>query len=71
MYLAAQTAPGLRTPEGLAAPNTKNALRIAEVTGTPVPRTTKDGCLDRPPNFFAEQAKPAPAGAKRPDPPGQ
>ena len=70
-YLAAQSAPALRTPDGLASPNTKNALKIAEVTGTAAPRTTKEGCLDKPPNFFAEQAKPAAAGAKRPDPPGQ
>ena len=71
IYLAAKSTPPLRTPEGLAAPNTKNALKIAEVTGTAAPRTTKEGCLDKPPNFFAEQAKPAAAGAKRPDPPGQ
>ena len=71
VYLAAQSAPVLRTPDGLAAPNTKNALKIAEVVGTAAPRTTKDGCLDRPPSFFAEQAKPAAAGAKRPEPPGQ
>jgi uncharacterized lipoprotein len=70
-YLAAQSAPALHTPDGLAAPNTKNALRIAEVTGTPAPRTTKEGCLDKPPNFFADQAKPSAGGAKRPDPPMQ
>jgi uncharacterized lipoprotein len=71
VYLAAQSAPALRTPAGLVAPNTKNALKIAEVTGTPAPRTTKEGCLDKPPSFFAEQAKPAAAGTKRPDPPAQ
>jgi len=71
VYLAAQNAPALRTPDGLVAPNTKNSLKIAEVTGTAAPRTTKDGCLDKPPSFFAEQAKPAAAGAKRPDPPSQ
>ena len=71
IYLAAQSAPALRTPDGLSAPNTKNALKIAEVTGTAAPRTTKDGCLDNPPSFFAEQAKPAAPGSKRPDPPSQ
>jgi uncharacterized lipoprotein len=71
IYLAAQSAPPLRTPEGLVAPNTKNALKIAEATGTATPRTTKDGCLDKPPSFFAEQAKPSAAGAKHPDPPAQ
>jgi hypothetical protein len=71
VYLAAQSAPALRTPDGLVAPNTKNSLKIAEVTGTAAARTTKDGCLDKPPSFFAEQAKPAAAGAKRPDPPSQ
>ena len=72
IYLAAQSAPALRTPDGLAPPNTKNALRIAEVNGTPVARTTKDGCLDKPPNFFGEQAKPAVAApaVARPEPPG-
>ena len=71
VYLAAQSAPALRTPDGLVAPNTKNALKIADVTGTAAPRTTKEGCLDKPPNFFAEQAKPTAAGAKHPDPPSQ
>ncbi len=71
IYLAAESTPALHTPEGLAAPNTKNGLKIADVAGTPVPRSTKDGCLDKPPSFFAEQVKPTAAGAKHPDPPTQ
>ncbi len=73
-YLAAQSAPALHTPAGLVPPNTKNALKIAEVTGTATARTTKEGCLDRPPTFFVQQVKPAaavvPAGP-RADPPAQ
>jgi hypothetical protein len=68
-YLEAQNASTLHTPEGLAPPNTKNALKIADVPGAATHRTTKDGCLDRPPSFLGEQARPPAAGASRPSPP--
>ena len=55
-YLTAQTAAPLRTPEGLAPPNTKNALKIGE-TAAARTRATSEGCLDKAPNFFANQAK--------------
>ncbi len=73
-YLAAGAAAPLRTPQGLAAPNTKNALKIGEVSSPATARTTKDGCLDRPPKFFGEQAKPAlavPVPQAMPEPPAQ
>jgi hypothetical protein len=68
-YLAAQNASALRTPEGLTPPSTKNAMKIGDVSGVATARTTKDGCLDKPPNFFAEQAKPS--AAPRTVPQGQ
>lgn len=68
-YLAAQSVAPLRTPDGLTPPNTKNAMKVSEVSGTARARTTQEGCLDKPPNFFAEQAKPT-AAAARPVPQG-
>ena len=51
-YSTAQSIAPLKTPVGLSAPDTKNALRIPELKGpTPPPRSRTDPCLDTPPPF--------------------
>jgi uncharacterized lipoprotein len=48
-YAAAREIPPLRVTEGLASPNTRNALRIPEVT---IPEKPTDGrCIDVPPSY--------------------
>lgn len=48
-YAAAREIPPLRVPEGLEAPNTRNALGIPEVN---VPEKPLDGrCIDVPPSY--------------------
>jgi len=83
VYLKAASVPSLKTPEGLAPPNTKNSLKIPDASGQTAPtvRTTKQGCLDKAPTFFGDKAKPAavpaapapavgPGGpAEKPEPP--
>ncbi len=67
-YLAAGSAPALKTPEGMVAPNTKNSLKIGEASAPAQARTTKQGCLDRAPSFFGEQAKPPTTPGEKPPP---
>jgi hypothetical protein len=69
VYLAATTVASLRTPEGLVPPNTKNSLKIGEASAPAQARTTKQGCLDKPPTFFGEQAKPPVGPTEKPVPP--
>jgi hypothetical protein len=57
-YLKAQSVPPLRTVDGLAAPNTRNALKIPEVTAPLRARSVRDGCLDESPSFFPGRPKP-------------
>lgn len=48
-YAGAREIPPLTVPEGLDLPNTRNALRIPELT---VPEKPPDGrCLDVPPRY--------------------
>ena len=48
-YAGAKEIPALRVPEGLDLPNTRNALRIPELT---VPERPADGrCIDVPPSY--------------------
>jgi uncharacterized lipoprotein len=57
-YDGAVSAPPLRAAEGLPPANTKNSLKIPEVTGTVKPRKEGESCLDRSPSFFADRPKP-------------
>ena len=58
-YAGARELPPLRVPEGMSAPDTRNALRIPEVTA---PARPADGrCIDAPPDFYPQQPT-APAG---------
>lgn len=51
-YAGAREVPPLRVPEGLDLPNTRNALKIPELT---VPERPLDGrCIDVPPSYFQD-----------------
>ena len=57
-YAGAMDLPRLVVPEGVDAPDTRNALRIPAVT---VPEKPQGGrCIDVPPSYYP--ARPAPAG---------
>jgi uncharacterized lipoprotein len=57
-YETAQAVPPLHAPEGLAGPNTRNALHIPDVPLPAKPRAASDPCLDEPPSFFPDRPKP-------------
>ena len=51
-YAQAQEAKMLAIPAGLESPDTRNALRIPDLsTAEPPPRKKGTGCLDEPPNY--------------------
>ena len=60
-YQSARPGTPLHAVDGLALPNTKNALKIPEDVAPAPSRTEKQGCLDRPPSVFVDKAKPAAA----------
>ena len=52
----ADSRPALKVPEGMSAPDTRNAVKIPSLS-TPDPHTGKaktEPCLAQPPNFFAQ-----------------
>jgi hypothetical protein len=52
----ADSRPALKVPEGMSAPDTRNAVKIPALS-TPDPHTGKaktEPCLAQPPNFFAQ-----------------
>jgi len=56
-YAGAKELPPLRVPEGVDAPDTRNALKVPTVT---VPEKPRDGrCIDAPPSYSTPRA---PAG---------
>jgi len=57
-YAGARDLPALRVPEGVDAPDTRNALKIPDVT-TPE-RPLGGRCIDAPPPY--SQQRPSPAG---------
>jgi hypothetical protein len=68
--------PALKVPDGLSAPDTRNAVKIPELKVSDRERPTTQPCLSMPPKFFAK-APPAttppaklPAMAPAPPPPG-
>jgi hypothetical protein len=65
-YLRAQSVPPLKTSDGLAAPNTHNALKIPEVTAPARARRVLEGCLDEAPSFFPGRPKPGQTAAASP-----
>ena len=59
-YQAAGSVAPLHAPEGLAQPNTRNALKIPELPADAVPRVRgkNEPCLDEPPSFYPDRPKP-------------
>jgi len=60
-YHGAQPGTPLHAVDGLAPPNNKNALKIPDNVAPAPNRTAAQGCLDKPPSFVVEKAKPAAA----------
>ena len=57
-YAQAVEGANLRIPAGLEAPDTRNALRIPDLSVPPQPPRTKDqGCLDQPPTYTIAKPK--------------
>jgi uncharacterized lipoprotein len=58
VYAEAKEAKSLTIPAGLEAPDTRNALRIPDLsTPEPPPRTKGQGCLDEPPSYVLPKPK--------------
>ncbi|HJS21826.1 MAG TPA: hypothetical protein VJ764_04160 [Steroidobacteraceae bacterium] len=47
--------PPLEIPAGLEPPDTRNALKIPELSEPERPRTEADGCLEEPPSYFPDR----------------
>jgi uncharacterized lipoprotein len=45
--------PPLKAPEGLDPPDTRNAVKIPELTSPDVPRASKSPCLSSPPSYLS------------------
>jgi uncharacterized lipoprotein len=60
-YESAGSVAPLHAPEGLAQPNTRNALKIPDLPADVAPRVRgkHDPCLDEPPSFYPDRPKPA------------
>lgn len=67
-YVGAKEMPPLKAPEGLEAPDTRNALKIPPLNTAERARSSDQPCLDTPPPFSATKsaAPPAPAPASPP-----
>jgi uncharacterized lipoprotein len=50
-----ETIPPLEVPAGLEPPDTRNALKIPELSEPERPRTSADGCLEEPPSYFPDR----------------
>ena len=48
------TRPPLKVPEGLSSPDTRNAIKVPDLTGPERPRARTEPCLSRPPSYFAK-----------------
>jgi hypothetical protein len=45
--------PLLKAPDGLDPPDTRNAVKIPELSTPDVPRSAKDPCLSLPPSYLS------------------
>jgi len=63
-YQTAGSVSGLKVPEGLQAPSTKNALQVPPSAQQYQARKVGQKCMDAPPQYFAEPLTP-PAGSKK------
>ena len=57
-YLTATSVAPIKPAEGLPAANTKNALKIPDMTAEPKPGGSKATCLDAPPSFVPDRPRP-------------
>jgi uncharacterized lipoprotein len=60
-YVGAKEMPPLKAPEGLEAPDTRNALKVPELATPERARGRDEACLDTPPPFTTPTQKPADA----------
>jgi len=65
VYAQAESIPPLRIPAGLQAPDTRGALHVPEVDGTPAPLPAGTTCLDQPPRYAPNAQLTKPEGEKR------
>jgi hypothetical protein len=57
----AESRPALKVPEGMSAPDTRNAIKIPALAAAEPERSKNEPCLAQPPKFYA---KAAPAAVK-------
>ena len=50
-----ESVPPLEVPPGFDPPDTRNALKIPELSEPERPRTEAEGCLDEPPSYFPDR----------------
>jgi hypothetical protein len=67
--------PPLQVPEGMSAPDTRNAIKIPPLPAAPVDRSGTEPCLAQPPPFYAKPpaakpVAPTPPAASGPSSPG-
>jgi uncharacterized lipoprotein len=60
-YGKAEGVAPLRAPDGMAMLNTHNSLKVPDEVAAATAHKAGTTCLDAPPSFFGEKAKPAPA----------
>jgi hypothetical protein len=46
--------PPLKVPDGLSSPDTRNAIKVPELTGPERMRARNEPCLSRPPSYFTK-----------------
>ncbi|MFI4869179.1 MAG: hypothetical protein ACHQDD_07490 [Steroidobacterales bacterium] len=64
----ADSRPPLKVPEGMSAPDTRNAVKIPQVGPAARDRPRTEPCLARPPNFFSKPVQPASGKPAAPPP---
>jgi uncharacterized lipoprotein len=62
-YVGAAELPPLKAPEGLEAPNTRNALKVPPLNTPERMRGRDEPCLDVPPPYSTPKAAPGAPGA--------
>jgi uncharacterized lipoprotein len=60
-YVGAKEMPPLKAPPGLEAPDTRNALKVPDLSTPERVRGRDEACLDMPPPFSTPGQKPADA----------
>ena len=67
--LSTETRPPLKVPEGLSAPDTRNAIKVPDLGNSERVRAASEPCLSHPPSYFSKplnvaQPKPPPKPKK-------